>query len=411
MKSLLKFRFFEILSGITFFLLTFIQMPSTAHTQTFPYDAVVCKPEAFARSGPGTDFYATDRLENGVSVQVYQHTQDGWCGIRPPVGSFSYVPARYVQMVENDLGKIVGNSVPVYVGSRVSANYSQIQRTLAQGTMVEVLELPREGDEALCRISPPSGEFRWIHASALTPNRTGITTEPLPQDPQLGTPSGNGSGNLSGSFSDRDHGSSTSSPVPAPGTFMHKVNQLDMDLTAVIAMHSSAANWETESLLMRANRLMNQAQSMQEREALEHVRQKILKADEVRRGRIEYQELLATASEDHPALMYDPMDTRSSPLPDFSDVSEFPAPYSTQPGRWEYSGILVRVQRKRYAHLSLPQYAIVNEDGLLRCYVSPMPGVDLEPHIKKRVALAGSRNYIREQRAFNLNAHTIVNVW
>jgi len=109
--------------------------------------------------------------------------------------------------------------------------------------------------------------------------------------------------------------------------------------------------------------------------------------------------------------MYDPMDTRSSPLPDFSDVSEFPAPYSTQPGRWEYSGILVRVQRKRYAHLSLPQYAIVNEDGLLRCYVSPMPGVDLEPHIKKRVALAGSRNYIREQRAFNLNAHTIVNVW
>jgi len=411
MKSLRKFRFFRFLAGITFFLLTFCLPPSVLHSQTFPYDAVVCKSEAFARSGPGSDFYATDRLENGVSVQVYRHTPDGWCGIRPPVGSFSYVPARYVRMIENDLGQIVGNSVPVYVGSRISASYSQIQRSLAHGTMVEVLELPREGDEALCRISPPAGEFRWIHASSLTPNLTGVTAEPAPQDHSLETLAGSASGNFSGSFADGASGGNSSGPVPSPGTFMHKVNQLDMDLTAVIAMHSSAANWETENLLMRANRLMNQAQSIQEREALEHVRQKILKADDVRRGRIEFQELLATASDDSPGLMYDPVEKGNGPLPDFSNVSEFPAPYSTQPGRWEYSGILVRVHRKRYAHLSLPPYAIVNEDGLLRCYVSPARGVELEPHIKKRVALAGDRNYIREQRAFNLNAHTIVNVW
>ena len=188
------------------------------------------------------------------------------------------------------------------------------------------------------------------------------------------------------------------------------MNQLDADLSYIIS-NGDSAHWETEGLLMRANRLMTYAKTTQEKERLEHVRQKIIEADGVRQNRQQFQKILSTASEDGITPLSAGGDRASRPNVNYSGVSEFPAPFSTEPGRWDYSGILVKVQRQRYSHLSLPPYAIVNEDGILRCYVTPAPNMDLSPYVKKRVSLAGSRNYMRDQRAFNLNAKIIVNAW
>lgn len=394
----------------------------TLSAQQFPYEATVCEAEALVRSGAGKDFYATDRLQNGDKVQVFKHTADGWCAIRPPLGSFSWVSARYVQMAQNDLGQIVGNSVPVYVGSRLSPDRSQVQVSLQAGKVVEVLETPSENTlEALCRISPPSGEFRWIHGKYLSPNLTGVTEEPEPPvRAVLGNPSGVASGsgvsvtgaapNGGGALNPGNDPNSSLERIPGPDSFLYFVNQLDADLSYIIA-NGNSAQWETEALLMRANRLMNYASTTAERNRLERVRQKIIEADGVRRNRIRFQNILATADEEGVSPINVGTETGARPQTGYAGVSEFPAPYSTRPGIWDYSGILVRVQRQKYAHLSLPKYAIVNEDGLLRCYVTPSPGMDLGPHVKKRVALSGERNYMREQRAFNLNVQTIVNVW
>lgn len=407
------------------FAFLFIFGTSSSKAQSFPYRATVCETEAFVRSGPGTDFYPTDRLHNGDAVEVYKHTPDGWCAIRPPLGSFSFISARYVQMAQSDLGQIAGGSAPVYVGSRLSPEHSQVQVTLTPGKVVEVLEMPTNGLEAMCKISPPAGEFRWIHGKFLSPNQTGVTEVPTPPSRAV---FGNGAGNntpstwtradgntIPGNVSDGNLANSDTSgtyrDLPSgtlkPGTFMYYVNQLDADLSYII-MNGDAAKWETEALLMRANRLMNYAKSTEERNRLEHVRQKIIEADGVRVGRKQFQRLLATAAEDGITPI---SETLSTPQTAFTGISEFPAPYSTAPGRWDYSGILVRVQRQRYSHLALPPFAIVNEDGILRCYVTPAPNMDLSPYLKKRVALAGSRNYLREQRAFNLNVQVIVNVW
>ncbi len=407
------------LSASVFCLLMIFSLKPT-QAQQFPYRATVCETEAFVRSGPGTDFYPTDRLHNGDAVEVYKHTPDGWCAIRPPLGSFSFISARYVQMAQSDLGQVAGGSAPVYVGSRLSPERSQVQVTLTPGKVVEVLELPSEGLEAMCKISPPSGEFRWIHGKSLSPNLTGTTEVPVPPSRAV---FGNGNGNnipsswtqADGNTIPKNNGNSSASnayrDLPAgamkPGTFMYYVNQLDADLSYIIA-NGNAASWETEALLMRANRLMNYAKSTEERDRLEHVRQKIIEADGVRAGRKQFQHLLATATEDGITPI---SETSEIPQASYTGVSEFPAPYSTEPGRWDYSGILVRVQRKRYSHLTLPPFAIVNEDGILRCYVTPAPNMDLTPYIKKRVALAGNRNYLRDQRAFNLNVQLIVNVW
>lgn len=408
-SGLLRLRLLRsglLLSG---FFLSFFLFSESLFAQQFPYQATICEPEVLVRSGPGVDFYPTDKLQNGDTVEVFKHTPDGWCAIRPPLGSFSFISARYVQMAQNDLGQIVGNAVPVYVGSRLSPERSQVQVTLSAGKVVEILEPPTESLEATCKISPPAGEFRWVHGKSLSPNRTGVTEIPAPPDRTLaGTNPVPNPGSPSLTAEDLP-GGKNSPDVIGQGSFLYFVNQLDVDLSYIISS-SDSSKWQTEALLMRANRLMNYAKTTDERNRLEHVRQKIIEADGVRRNRQQFQQLLATADDSGIAPMSGP-EGASRPKTDYAGVSEFPAPFSTEPGRWDYSGILVRVQRQRYSHLSLPPYAIVNEDGILRCYVTPMPGKDLGPYVKKRVTLAGDRNYLREQRAFNLNVKIVVNVW
>jgi len=392
-----------------FFILVFT-LCALLQAQNFPYKATVCEAEAFVRSGPGRDFYPTDKLRNGDTVEVYKHTVDGWCAIRPPLGSFSYISARYVQMAQNDLGTIVGNSVPVYIGSRLSPDRSQVRINLTAGKVVEILEPASDGLESMVKIAPPAGEFRWIHGKSLSPNLTGVTEEPTPPDRTLAgtnpipTTPPLSAEDLPGGIN------SVSEASVKPGTFTYYVNQLDADLSYIIS-NGDSANWETEGLLMRANRLMNYAKTSQEKERLEHVRQKIIEADAVRQNRQQFQKILSTASEDGITPLATGDERASKPNVNYAGVSEFPAPFSTEPGRWDYSGILVKVQRQRYSHLSLPPYAIVNEDGILRCYVTPAPNMDLSQYVKKRVSFAGDRNYLREQRAFNLNVKIVVNVW
>ena len=46
-----------------------------------PYDAQVAVANAYVRGGPGTDYYATDLLEEGTPVEVYRQAPDGWLAI------------------------------------------------------------------------------------------------------------------------------------------------------------------------------------------------------------------------------------------------------------------------------------------------------------------------------------------
>ena len=67
-------------------------LPARAE-QAFPYKAYVTAAEVYVRSGPGRTFYPTDKLHTGDQVEVYRHDPGGWCAIRPPEGSFSWVSA------------------------------------------------------------------------------------------------------------------------------------------------------------------------------------------------------------------------------------------------------------------------------------------------------------------------------
>lgn len=364
-------------------------LAASLYAQSFPYTATVCDDTATIHCGPGRSFYVTDSARSGDTVEVYKHTLDGWCAIRPPAGSFSWVAARYVQTLDTDLGEISSNRAPCYVGSRLTGEKSFSQIEIPLGRKVEILESPTETMDAWYRIAPPSGEFRYIHGKFLTPNRTGVTELPQTPQPELAS-------TIAPAVA------APASPIPPvneEGTFEYHYQQMDADLSYILA-GSDATQWETQDLLLRVNRLMNRAESVQQRKQVETLRQKILEADRVRKNKLALREMESTA-----------WNASSVPLPKppAGNPSRIPAPYSTTPGRWDYQGFLVRVQPQMYQDLTLPRYALVDEKGLLRCFVSSdeLPLPDYEGRL---LTLAGTRTYLKDQRAFHLHAKLLVQV-
>lgn len=139
----------------------------------FPYEAIVQSDEAQARSGPGRKFYPTSRLKTGEKVMVHRHDPGGWYMIAPPPGSFSWIPARYVERIGQNMGSVTANRVVVRVGSQESDIRDVEQGTLNQGDEVRLLgekTLSTErGSERFYKIAPPPREYRWVMGQYLAP--------------------------------------------------------------------------------------------------------------------------------------------------------------------------------------------------------------------------------------------------
>ncbi|MDO5553663.1 MAG: hypothetical protein Q4G68_07855 [Planctomycetia bacterium] len=123
-------------------------------------------------AGPGKQYYVTRQMAAGEIVEVYLRQEDGWCAIRPPAGSFSWINGKYVTPDEQNGGTITwdeqGREVPVRVGAPSVMKSTVIQVGLANGRRVQIRgEMQLPGGAVWYKIAPPAGEFRWIHESEL----------------------------------------------------------------------------------------------------------------------------------------------------------------------------------------------------------------------------------------------------
>jgi hypothetical protein len=149
-----------------------------------PYEARIIAPSAAVRSGPEQKFYPTDTLPLGEIVHVFRHADGGWCAIRPPDGSFSWIFGRHLKMLDDAqppgddasvrLAEIDKPGVASRIGSRLSQQRNAVQIRLKQGEIVQVLGEETTGGETWYMVAPPAGEFRWIHATAI--RRVGDST-------------------------------------------------------------------------------------------------------------------------------------------------------------------------------------------------------------------------------------------
>ena len=74
-----------------------------------PYLAEVQIDDAAVHAGAGKRHYVTDRLRRGTVVEVHRRDLAGWLAIRPPEGSFRWVPAEELAGTDDpDVFEITG---------------------------------------------------------------------------------------------------------------------------------------------------------------------------------------------------------------------------------------------------------------------------------------------------------------
>ena len=122
-------------------------------------------------ASPSKETYQTGVVSRGDEVEIYFRNDDGFCAIRPPLGSFSWVNGKFIQVEQDSYGRVVSPStkaIPSRVGAPTPEASSVAQIGLKNDQRVKIIEQTRLRDGSVWyKIAPPPGEFRWIHESNL----------------------------------------------------------------------------------------------------------------------------------------------------------------------------------------------------------------------------------------------------
>ncbi len=157
--------------------------------ETLPYLAEVISPNTLLRSGPGASYYETATVPEAASLEIMQHGSGGWCALKPLASSFSWIDARFVELLSSGQGsqgfgpqslrtqnkgaavqgRIRTAGAVVRVGSHLHTRRETVQLQLTQGSLVTILQTENQNGMTWYRISPPAGELRWIHQSEIRP--------------------------------------------------------------------------------------------------------------------------------------------------------------------------------------------------------------------------------------------------
>jgi len=409
---------------------------AAAASPQFPYKARVTAEDVYVRSGPGQNYYPTDKLAEGDTVEVYRHDPGGWYAVRPPDGSFAWVSARYLSPGEANLAVVNAENVAARLGSRFSDIRDVIQVRLKKGEVVEVLgaETDREGIKRWYKIAPPSGEFRWISGRYLEPVDVGDdrlaakSAEDAAASEEVTSSVGDASG-ASGVadvaqalLEGVDHldGAPVAAVVPDVAAvaraarprelnaeeYEAALERLDLELSGMVAEEPSV--WAFDRLQREAAELAAQAQTAVERGRSRVLVEKIERF--VQLGR-RYKRLAALkqgvdqwrndwSAGDVGPLPESPSLGQTRPI---SSAKASPYPSATT-GRFDGIGKLTQVATTK---VGAPRFVLLDDQGKPNCYITPAPGVNLRYYLGHRVGVNGTAGYIPEQRARHVTASHI----
>lgn len=392
-----------------------------AAQQAFPYKAYIAANDTYVRSGPGENYYPTGKLRAGTQIEVYRHDPGGWYAIRPPEGSFSWIGRRYVRQVGDGVAEVTGERVAVRVGTELSDRRDVVQVRVTRGELLELLPYqPRTAhpsDAAWAKIAPPSGEFRWVHGSdvdlnppssaPVQPAQNPVTVPELNKPAESASSTGDtrsgwnpapaSSSTAPGSLVAASGSSSQSTP-PAqsassrPRTsqdIQKELDEINSELSLLLAQDPTA--WECEALGRRARAILDQAETAVDRAHARMLVQRIAQAEDVKRR------ALASRAE-----AIGGVGRRGVPNAGRLEAGRESMPTDVE--RFDGVGRLTRVQSIR---LGAPRYALLDEQGNVRAYVSPAPGVNVQAFLGRQVGINGSREYLAEQNAEHLTAKHI----
>jgi hypothetical protein len=413
---------------------------SAAHADDgFPYTAYIRADNVRVRSVPNG--YATDQLDRGTQVEVYRR-QDEWCAIRPPAGSFSWVPERFLRLTgEPGVAEVTADGVESLVGSKFDAPRYTWQVKLDQGELVELLGAKRivspqgQGEETWYKIAPPAGEFRWVQGEALDreppvevqskgddwglrasrfyaggpPGDThagplGDGRALAPSHPPDGTnawlapekmghgtqPAATAAGNAmktGDSTGPADQAAGDASPDASTSGDFNALVAVETELAQMAARDRQS--WRFASLRTRAQTIADRGGSPQDRDQAKHLLARIAEFEDI----LARHQRLASASASPPAILppgVDPAGENSG---------------SNGAGEGEAVGWLMPVVTPRN---DVPRYALTDPSGEILQFVTPAPGVNLERYLRQRVSVDGLRGYVPELRKPHVTAQRVM---
>lgn len=409
--------------------LGFAAVQAVAAAETFPYQATVATAGAAVRCGPAERYYLTDTLAEGESVEVYQQRPDGWCAIRPPESSFSWVFGRHVEPVGEDLGRINKADVPARVGSRLTRQRNVAQVLLRKDEVVKIVDQESHNGETWYKIAPPAGEFRWMHLSSL--RRDAATDEkaeaetaqadaawrpvawpnPQPFDTTKASarkgPVDLASSKSSKSSSSPEKTSTTetvsSPPSPAPqpesklapaATFDRQLANLELRLSRTVA--ESPASWNFAQLERDAEQLLSQAQTIGQRDLVKGTLAKIDRFSMIQRRYAQTGGNVGVAMRSSATVPG--MAPGGAPAAGQNGVPQ------TAAGQFDAVGVLRPVVSRRPGG---PQYALVDQRGQVVSFVTPTPDVNLQPYLGRQVGVIGARGFMPELRRAHVTASRV----
>lgn len=177
---------------ITFSLLIVAGGAATANGQTtpaaspppFPWEGEVTAANVYVRSGAGSNWYPTTKLNNGDRVVVLGE-KFGWYQVAPVPGSFSYVDAAMVDRAAGGKkGTIKQDKVYIRAGSSLESRKNATQVVLNKGDTVEI-----QGEaDGFLKIAPPPGATLFISKQYVRPVdarlRSGMVEKHLSNQPR-----------------------------------------------------------------------------------------------------------------------------------------------------------------------------------------------------------------------------------
>jgi hypothetical protein len=169
-----------------------------------------------------------------------------------------------------------------------------------------------------------------------------------------------------------------------------ELDEINAELSVMLAEEPTV--WYCEDLGRRVQGLLDAAQDAAQRGYARRLANRIAQAEDIQRR-------YATAN--GPLGETEPSDR---PLADADGARPSDAYPPGEDDRFDGVGRLTRVLPPK---LGAPRYALVDEQGRVRSYVSPAPGVNVRYYLGHRVGINGVQGRIGEQNAPHLTAKHI----
>lgn len=346
-----------------------------ARAGEFPYTAYVNSGDVYVRSGPGRNYYPTDKLQKGEKVEVYRHDPGGWYAIRPTRGSFCWVSTRHIDISGDGIGVINSPRTVARVGSTLSEVREVIQVRLEKGEKVEVLQPPTP-DSPWVKIAPPAGEFRWVFAKFVerempadvaADEREAYGDAPTAQQASATAPSA-------------PVGEVGAGTASAESIVQRELDHLDVELAAIVA--GDPATWQLDALQPRAEQLLQDAQTPAQRGRARMALKKLAQFKDIKDRQASIQNgQVALDAQAVAAAKRKPIDPR------FDGIGRLSPVISQRTGA--------------------PQYALVDGANTVVSFVTPAPGVNLRPYVNKNVGVNGQRGYMSDLGRQHINVQRV----